>query len=239
MTELGPFSLASLYALLYDVSAWVLPLLLAITLHEAAHGWMAARFGDPTALKLGRVSLNPMRHIDRFGTVVLPGLLLLSNAPFLFGYARPVPVNFEKLEPPRLGMFMVALAGVGLNLILAIVSALALHLDALGITPEKASWLYMNLYRSININVVLALFNLLPLLPFDGGRAVYALLPKPLQRIYGKTERYGMILVFLALLIPALLDHYANTDFNIIGRVLGEPVLFVIEAIFALTGNAT
>src|ERR1700694_194358 len=118
---------------LYDVSVWVLPLIIAITFHEAAHGFVAHRLGDNTAFEQGRVSFNPLRHIDPFGTLMLPGILLLSHSPFLFGYAKPVPVNFRALRNPRIGMVLVALAGPGTNIILALVSALALHL--LGLLP--------------------------------------------------------------------------------------------------------
>src|SRR5690349_498660 len=102
---------------LLDVSAWVIPVVLAVTLHEAAHGWMAEKFGDDTARRMGRISFNPLKHIDRFGTVILPGLLMLAQSPFVFGYAKPVPVDFRRLTPPRLGMFMVAIAGVAMNLL--------------------------------------------------------------------------------------------------------------------------
>src|ERR1700759_4968916 len=112
----------------YQLSVWVLPLILAITFHEAAHGFVAHRFGDDTAWNLGRVSFNPLRHIDPFGTLLLPGMLLLTHSPFLFGYAKPVPVNFGALRDPRLGMIMVALAGPATNILLALVAAACFHL---------------------------------------------------------------------------------------------------------------
>ena len=219
-----------------DISAWVLPLIFAITLHEAAHGWMAARFGDATATRLGRVTLNPFRHIDPFGTLILPGLLLLSHSPLLFGYAKPVPVRFENLSPPRAGMCAVALAGIGLNLILALLSGIALHLDH-WITPEEAPWLFLTLYRSITINCVLVIFNLIPLLPFDGGRAIYALLPAALQRIFKRTERFGMSLIFLLILLPALSDEYLHTEFHLVENLLGTPLLWLVELLMHITGN--
>ncbi|MDE3038011.1 MAG: site-2 protease family protein, partial [Pseudomonadota bacterium] len=120
-----------------DALAWVVPVVLAVTLHEAAHGWMAERYGDNTARLLGRVTFNPLRHIDRFGTVILPGLLFFTHAPFIFGYAKPVPVNFYRLRPPRLGMLMTAAAGPGTNICLALVSGLLMHLDML-VVPERA-----------------------------------------------------------------------------------------------------
>lgn len=213
-----------------DVLAWVVPLVLAVTLHEAAHGWMALRFGDRTAKQLGRVTFNPFKHIDRFGTVVLPGLLWIVNAPFLFGYAKPVPVDFRQLHPARLGMLLVALAGVMVNLALAIASAVLLHVETF-VTPEESPWLFMNLYRSLLINCVLIVFNLIPILPLDGGRAVDALLPGALRRWYRKTERYGIVLILLALMVPALLGY------SFVQEWIGVPVYWLVERIMWLAGN--
>jgi Zn-dependent protease len=218
---------------LLDASAWVLPVVLAITLHEAAHGWVAEKFGDDTARAAGRVTFNPLKHIDRFGTILLPGLLLLMQAPFLFGYAKPVPVDFRRLQPRRLGIFMVAIAGVLVNFALAIISALLLHSER-WVTPEEAPWLFQNLYHSLLINVVLILFNLLPILPLDGGRAVSALLSGKARYWYGKTERYGIPFILLVLMIPPLL-----LNFSLIGLVIGEPALWLVEQILWLTGNGS
>jgi len=154
---------------LYDVSVWVLPLVIAITFHEAAHGFVARHFGDNTAAEQGRVSFNPLRHIDPFGTLVLPGILLLSHSPFLFGYAKPVPVNFRALRNPRLDMVWVALAGPATNIALALLAASAFH--ALTFVPVNAAqWVADNLKNAFVINVVLAVFNMLPIPPLDGGR---------------------------------------------------------------------
>lgn len=221
---------------IYEALAWLVPLVVAVTLHEVAHGWMALAFGDQTARQQGRLSLNPLRHVDRFGTIILPLLLFIARSPFIFGYARPVPVTFENLHPPRMGMFMVSVAGVCVNLILAMLSASALHLEA-WLTPEDAPFLYLCLYRSIVINCVLAIFNLIPILPFDGGRAVYAILPAMAQRLYAKTEHFGMPLVFLILLVPSLIDHYAGTSFNLADRLLGVPVLALVEMVIRLCGH--
>ncbi len=156
-------------ATLYQVSTWLLPLLIAITFHEAAHGFVARACGDDTASKLGRVTLNPIKHIDPFGTLLLPGILLLSNAPFLFGYAKPVPVNFRGLNHPRMDMVWVAAAGPATNIVLATLAALALHF--IGYAPAGAAqWILDNLKNALIINVVLAVFNMLPLPPLDGGR---------------------------------------------------------------------
>lgn len=213
-----------------DASAWVIPVVLAITLHEAAHGFMALKFGDDTAKQLGRVTFNPLKHIDRVGTVILPALLLLAQAPFLFGYAKPVPVDFSRLIPPRTGMFMVAIAGVVVNFALALATGLLLHIEA-WVTPEDAPWLYMNLYRSLQINCVLIIFNLIPILPLDGGRAVDALLFGELRRMYRQLERYGIVLVLGALLVLPLVGY------DIAGEIIGKPALWLIEQVLWLTGN--
>ena len=172
---------------LHDASTWVLPVLLAVTLHEAAHGYVAWRLGDDTAYRLGRVSFNPLRHVDPIGTVLLPALLLLLHVPLLFGYAKPVPVRFDRLRHPRSGMVLVAAAGPGTNLLLAVVSTALLHL--LPVLPEVASgWARITLVKSLYLNLVLAIFNLLPLPPLDGGRVAVGLLPRPLGAPLARLE---------------------------------------------------
>ncbi|MEY9437177.1 Zn-dependent protease [Bradyrhizobium elkanii] len=164
---------------LYDISVWVLPVVIAITFHEAAHGFVAHRLGDDTAWQLGRVSFNPLKHIDPFGTLILPAVLLFAHSPFLFGYAKPVPVNFRKLNHPKLDMVWVALAGPATNIILAIAAALAFH--ALPLVPaDAAKWTADNLKNAFLINIVLAIFNMMPIPPLDGGRVAVGLLPRPL-----------------------------------------------------------
>jgi len=161
---------------LYTASTWVIPLVIAITFHEASHGYVARLFGDDTAWRLGRVSFNPFKHIDLFGTVLLPALLLLMRSPFLFGYAKPVPVNFQALRNPRRDSIWVAAAGPAMNLALATLAALGLHLVVF--LPDAARpWVAENLQNALIINVLLAIFNLLPLPPLDGGRIAVGVLP--------------------------------------------------------------
>jgi Zn-dependent protease len=222
--------MTELFTTLYDASAWVIPVVLAITLHEAAHGYVARRFGDLTATLARRVTLNPLRHVDRVGTILLPALLLVFKSPVIFGFAKPVPVNFNALRPRRPGMIAVALAGPGINFALAIVSALMLHLEAF-ITPEQAPWLYMNVYRSIIINCGLAMFNLLPIPPLDGARVLHGLLPPRLGELFGRTERYGLIFVLILLFLPPLMGVDA------LYWLVGVPAGWAVETILHLTGS--
>jgi len=216
-------------------SVWIIPVLLAVTLHEAAHGWAAWHLGDDTAKTLGRVSFNPLRHIDNFGTIILPAMLLLMRSPFLFGWAKPVPVNFNRLRYPRRGMVLVAAAGPGANVLLAFVSALLLHVAPL--LPHLAElWVASNLVNSINLNAILAVFNMLPLPPLDGGRVAVGLLPDALARPLAKLERYGMfILIGLIFLLP-LLGRQLGFDIDVFSWLVGGPVAFLTEAIAMAAG---
>ena len=189
----------------------IIPVLLAITVHEAAHGYAAKYFGDKTAYYLGRITLNPIKHIDPVGTVVIPGMLLLLSAPFLFGWAKPVPVNFSNLNNPKKDMMWVALAGPASNLAMAIIWAIILGLfKSSGAT--YALFIIGMAQVGIMINLVLMLLNLLPIPPLDGGRMAVSLLPSPWSYKLASLERYGMfILIFLivsgllsAILLPLL-----------------------------------
>jgi len=222
---------------LYDVSVWVLPLLIAITFHEAAHAFVAYRLGDNTAWQLGRVSFNPLKHIDPFGTLILPGMLLLSHSPFLFGYARPVPVNFRNLNHPRLDMVWVALAGPGINLILALAAAFAFH--ALPFVPaEAAKWTADNLKNAFLINIVLAVFNMLPIPPLDGGRVAVGLLPRMLAYPLSRLEPYGMLILIGLLILLPLIGSQLGLNLDVISAILRTLTGYVIGALLFLSGNA-
>ena len=220
---------------LYGASVWVLPVLLAITLHEAAHGFAAWRLGDDTAMQLGRVSFNPLRHVDPFGTILLPAMLLVLRAPFLFGWAKPVPVAFHRLRRPRRDMVLVAAAGPAANLFLATVSALLFYV--LPLLPFTfAEWFGQNLFNSILINLVLAVFNMLPLPPLDGGRVAVGLLPDVLARPLARLERFGFLIIIGVIFLLPMLGRELGLDLDVFYWIVGVPVEWLFPFFMDLAG---
>jgi Zn-dependent protease len=221
---------------LYDLSVWVIPLVIAITFHEAAHGFVAHALGDDTAWKLGRVSLNPLKHIDPFGTLILPGMLLLAHSPFLFGYAKPVPVNFRALRHPRIDMVWVALAGPATNIVLALVAALAFHFVGY-LPPNPAQWLFDNLKNALVINVVLAVFNMMPIPPLDGGRVAVGLLPRVLAVPLARLEPFGMLILIGILIVLPLAGSQFGLNLDVISGILRATTGYLFQLILMVTGN--
>jgi Zn-dependent protease len=221
---------------IYLVTTWAIPLIVAITFHEAAHGFVAHLLGDDTAWRLGRVSFNPLKHIDPVGTILLPGMLLLLGSPFLFGYAKPVPVNFRALRSPRRDMVLVAAAGPAMNIALAILAALAFHLVG-NLPTTGGQWLAENLRNALLINVVLAVFNLFPLPPLDGGRILVGVLPPAAAAPFARLEPYGIPILIGILFVLPMLGPPLGIDLSIVSRVLAIATSAVIDAIIYLTGN--
>jgi len=216
-----------------QIAIWALPVLIAIVFHEVAHGWVANRLGDSTASRMGRLTLNPIAHVDLFGTILIPLFLIVSHSPFLFGYAKPVPVNFHNLRNPKRDMIWVALAGPMTNLLLALGCTLFLRftIPALAAATEGSpSSVLIDFFAPIAlmarngvlINVVLAVFNAFPLPPLDGGRVLVGLLPEPYSAVVARIEPFGFIIVF-ALLMTRTLD-----------RVIGPPIDLLINFYFGL-----
>ncbi|MDH5771835.1 MAG: site-2 protease family protein [Rhodospirillaceae bacterium] len=223
-------------AILVTASVWILPILLAVTMHEAAHGWVAWKLGDDTAKRAGRVTFNPISHIDLFGTIIVPAMLLLaSGGKYMFGFAKPVPVNFFALKRPRRDMILVAAAGPGANIIIATICAILLNWAHM--LPEIAvDWVASNLLISLHINVILAVFNLLPLPPLDGGRIAVGILPQPFSGALSRLEKAGFLIIIFALFILPWIGDKIGADLNIIWWLVGVPAGYLTNAIAGLAG---
>ena len=226
----------NLDAILSAASVWTIPVLLAITLHEAAHGWVALRLGDDTAYRLGRVTFNPLRHIDPFGTVLLPALLLfVSGGRMMFGFAKPVPVNFARLHRPRRDMVLVAAAGPATNLALAVISAALFH-GVPYLSGDVALWVAENLSNSLWINLLLCVLNLLPIPPLDGGRIAVGLLPPPLAMRLARLERSGIFIILGAVFILPWIGRALGVDLNVFWWLVGAPAAYLSHLIATLVG---
>ncbi|MEQ1499634.1 MAG: site-2 protease family protein [Novosphingobium sp.] len=219
-----------------QAAALIVPLIFAIVFHEVAHGLTARALGDDTAARLGRLSLNPFKHVDPVGTIIVPGLLALAKFP-VFGWAKPVPVFNQRLRNPRRDMMLVAAAGPGSNLVMALISAVVLgllmRLNGSGQEPSAvAAFVYLNLFKFILINVFLALFNLLPIPPFDGSHIMEGLLPESAAQAYGNLRKYGFLLVIvLIVVLPQLIP-----SFDPVGYLIGAPVNWLTGQYLGLVG---
>lgn len=223
-------------AIAYTISVWALPILLAVTLHEAAHGWVAMKLGDPTAKELGRVTFNPLSHIDLKGTILIPALLLLvSGGKMMFGFAKPVPVDFRRLKKPRRDMILVAAAGPGMNLLLALLAALSFHL-AFMLDGDLQEWVMRNLGNALWINVLLAVFNMLPIPPLDGGRVATGILPWSLARYLVRLERVGIFIVLGAIFLLPWIGGKMGLDLDLFRWLVIIPASHLQDLIVMVAG---
>jgi Zn-dependent protease len=220
--------------LLYQIVLLVIPVIVAITFHEAAHGYVALHFGDSTAKDEGRVTLNPLKHIDPFGTVILPALLYFFGG-FLFGYAKPVPVKFGQLRNPRWDMIWVAIAGPAMNIALAIVSAILWKVAITQGLEDDTAFVQV-LRASVQLNAILAVFNMLPLPPLDGSKVLAPFMPIALARPYLAFERFGMVILLLLMLVPPVLAQSSGIYFNVMRPLVFEPARAVSCTILSAIG---
>jgi Zn-dependent protease len=229
-----PFDYAQI---IQALSVGALPVIFAITLHEAAHGFVAYRLGDDTAYRAGRVTFNPIRHIDLVGTIILPLVLFIATwpHPFVFGYAKPVPVRFDRLNHPRRDMVWVALAGPGTNILLALVSAILL--TGVHFLPSLfQTWSDASLQLSVLFNLIIAVFNMIPLPPLDGGRVAVGLLPDFLAIPLARTERYGLLILIGLVFILPMLGQYLHMDLNVVWWIIERPIEWLYGLLHWLTG---
>ena len=207
------------YQQLFTASTWVIPVITAVILHELAHGYVALRCGDDTALKKGRLSFNPIRHIDPVGTLALPLFLIIINSPFIYGFAKPVPVSLFRLKNPKRSMALVALAGPLINIALAFLAVLGLKIIAnYGIVETLfTNWLILNIINFFAINLILASFNLFPLPPLDGSKVLAGILPNNLAIKMIMYEKQGMLILLALIFLPNFISNYIDMDINILG----------------------
>ncbi len=220
---------------LHTISVMALPIVIAIVFHEVAHGYVAWRLGDDTAHRQGRITLNPLRHIDPFGTIILPLILALSVG-FPFGYAKPVPVNPGRLRQPRRDMVLVAAAGPATNVVLAIAASLLLHGVNL-LPPAAAQWLGQNLLNAILVNLILAIFNMLPLPPLDGGRVAVGLLPDALAYRLARLERFGFLILIAVIVVLPMAGKQLGYPLDPLGAIIWPPLEFLYNSLAVLTGH--
>jgi len=216
------------------IAVWALPVLFAVTFHEAAHGYVANRLGDDTAKRAGRLTLNPFAHVDPFGTVLLPLVLLLFTS-FAFGYAKPVPVDAGRLRNPRRGMIWVALAGPATNVVMAVIAAMLLPV-ALSLGGAFGEWAYQMLRIMVIFNCIIAVFNMLPIPPLDGGRVAVGLLPPSLARRFAQLESYGLFLVVGVLFLLPMLLRPLGVPFNPAYPLIFVPSQWLVDGIQAILG---
>jgi Zn-dependent protease len=211
--------------LIQKIAVWIVPVLFAITVHEVAHGWMAKQLGDKTAMMLGRLTLNPIKHIDPLGTLLVPGVLLYFGG-FVFGWAKPVPITWENLKHPKRDVALVSVAGPLSNLLMAIFWMLMIRLALLlGTSMESASIFLVYIgVAGVIINTVLMILNMLPIPPLDGGRVLGALLPGPLSWQLSRLEPYGLPILILLLATGML------------GKIIGPIVTLVVSLLIGLSG---
>ncbi|MBM3504136.1 MAG: site-2 protease family protein [Alphaproteobacteria bacterium] len=219
---------------LFEISAYVIPVVLAITLHEAAHGYVAWLCGDDTAKRARRVTLNPFRHIDLFGTIVLPAILIAVGAPF-FGFAKPVPVDFSRLRR-RSDIALVAAAGPLANIIIALIAAGLLH-GLPEVPPDARAWVLRTLQLGVTLNLALAVFNLIPVPPLDGAKVAIGLLPRPLAIAMARLDRYGILILLALVVFLPMAASQAGVAFNPFWAVV-QPILgILLDVVLLVTGH--